>query len=128
MIDPDGFITAPFNAIKETVMKYSEPSSSLRRSEDPTLSSGLLAKFNLHSFDSDFDQSVDDLRNYVAATAWALRNGLLRMDLDMSLAACPTFHGPVLDKALLRVVFAGCVATSVYIPRHRKEIFAAQVS
>ncbi|CAH8653165.1 unnamed protein product [Schistosoma margrebowiei] len=75
----------------------------------------------------DFDQSVDDLRNYVAATAWALRNGLLRMDLDMSLAACPTFHGPVLDKALLRVVFAGCVATSVYIPRHRKEIFAAQV-
>ncbi|VDP42150.1 unnamed protein product [Schistosoma margrebowiei] len=128
MIDPDGFITAPLNAIKETVMKYSEPSSSLRRSEDPTLSSGLLAKFNLHSFDSDFDQSVDDLRNYVAATAWALRNGLLRMDLDMSLAACPTFHGPVLDKALLRVVFAGCVATSVYIPRHRKEIFAAQVS
>ncbi|CAH8623975.1 unnamed protein product [Schistosoma mattheei] len=75
----------------------------------------------------DFGQSVDDLRNYVAATAWALRNGLLRMDLDMSLAACPTFHGPVLDKALLRVVFAGCVATSVYIPRHRKEIFAAQV-
>ncbi|CAH8623990.1 unnamed protein product [Schistosoma mattheei] len=114
MIDPDGFITAPLNAIKETVMKYSEPSSSLRRSEDPTLS-------------SDFGQSVDDLRNYVAATAWALRNGLLRMDLDMSLAACPTFHGPVLDKALLRVVFAGCVATSVYIPRHRKEIFAAQV-
>ncbi|CAH8677043.1 unnamed protein product [Schistosoma rodhaini] len=75
----------------------------------------------------DFDQSVDDLRNYVAATAWALRNGLLRMDLDMSLAASPTFHGPVLDKALLRIVFAGCVATSVYIPRHRKEIFAAQV-
>ncbi|CAH8579235.1 unnamed protein product [Schistosoma turkestanicum] len=115
MIDPDGFITAPLNAIKETVMKYSEPSSSsFRRSEDPTLS-------------SDFDQSVDDLRNYVAATAWTLRNGLLRMDLDMSLAASPIFHGPVLDKALLRIVFAGCVATSVYIPRHRKELFAAQV-
>ncbi|KAH8864699.1 [Pyruvate dehydrogenase [acetyl-transferring]]-phosphatase 2, mitochondrial [Schistosoma japonicum] len=75
----------------------------------------------------DFDQSVDDLRNYVADTAWALRNGLRRMDLDMSLAASPTFHGPVLDKALLRIVFAGCVATSIYIPCHRKELFAAQV-
>ncbi|KAK4476220.1 hypothetical protein MN116_001429 [Schistosoma mekongi] len=114
LIDPEGFITAPLNAIKETVMKYSQPSSWFRRSEDPTLS-------------SDFDQSVDDLRNYVADTAWALRNGLRRMDLDMSLAASPTFHGPVLDKALLRIVFAGCVATSIYIPRHRKELFAAQV-
>nr|CAH8869548.1 unnamed protein product [Trichobilharzia regenti] len=114
MIDPDGFITASLNTLKETAMKYSQSPLSTESSKDYISS-------------SDFDHSVDKLRNYVASTAWALRNGLRRMDLDTSLASSPSFHGPVLDKALLRIAFAGCVATSAYIPRHRKEIFVAQV-
>ncbi|KAF6775545.1 hypothetical protein AHF37_05280 [Paragonimus kellicotti] len=74
-----------------------------------------------------FTADIAQLHDRVAWLSRALRDSLRRLDLDMSLSAQPSRRGPTLDKALLRIVFSGCVVTTAFIPYSGKELYVAQV-
>ncbi|VEL33367.1 unnamed protein product [Protopolystoma xenopodis] len=57
----------------------------------------------------------------------AIRRSLLRLDLDTTTAALPSL-GLGLNKALLRIIMSGCVATSVYLPSFGHEVYISQVT
>ncbi|TPP57114.1 [Pyruvate dehydrogenase [acetyl-transferring]]-phosphatase 2 [Fasciola gigantica] len=67
------------------------------------------------------------LHDHIAGITRSLRNNMQRLDLDLSSSAQPSHRGPSLDKALLRIVFSGCVATSAYIPCSGKDLYVTQV-
>lgn len=99
LCDPEGFTAASFDLFNEALLNRN---------------------YNV--------QSIDELRDYVSNVASILRNGLKRLDLDLSAVALPNLHGGSLNKALLRIVFSGCVGTTAYLPNDNKNLYVAQVN
>ena len=63
----------------------------------------------------------------VLSTASSLRTALTRMDSDITGDAVP-HPQEGLNKALLRIVLSGCVATSLYLPEDLASLYVIQVS
>ncbi|KAF8565938.1 hypothetical protein P879_03605 [Paragonimus westermani] len=128
--DPDGFLVASHRSIQEAVVAnnpnhlLSQPSLPRVLGVTPHRNQSTSAQ-SLNS--AMFTADVAQLHDRVAWLSRTLRDGLRRLDLDMSLSAQPSRRGPTLDKALLRIVFSGCVATTAFIPCSGKELYVAQV-
>ncbi|KAM7536617.1 hypothetical protein Aperf_G00000087391 [Anoplocephala perfoliata] len=72
---------------------------------------------------SEFESSELEV---ISSTASRLRAALARMDSDITSDAVP--HPETgLNKALLRIVLSGCVATSLYIPQDLSSLYVLQV-
>ncbi|VDP90165.1 unnamed protein product, partial [Echinostoma caproni] len=134
--DPEGFIVAPLRSIQEAVSAdlsngQHAHSTNNQLHGSPGSSSSEPVSQAVHIPDP-FLVGPDNpaflrLHDRVAGVTRSLRNNLQRLDLDLSTSAQPSHRGPSLDKALLRIVFSGCVSTSAYIPCNGKELYVTQV-
>lgn len=62
----------------------------------------------------------------ISSIATRLRAALTRMDSDITTDAVPNPERG-LNKALLRIVLSGCVATSLYLPQDLSSLYVIQV-
>ncbi|THD18373.1 hypothetical protein D915_011210, partial [Fasciola hepatica] len=123
--DPEGFVVAPLRSIQEAVLtdlpgEDRNPLMNCVRSPSSTVNSH--DPFSIDAENPEFLR----LHDHIAGITRSLRNNMQRLDLDLSSSAQPSHRGPSLDKALLRIVFSGCVATSAYIPCSGKDLYVTQ--
>ncbi|TGZ58791.1 hypothetical protein CRM22_009426 [Opisthorchis felineus] len=111
--DPEGFTIASFRSIQDAIIS-ARHELSMQYAADVEAIDMLGPEVNRL-----YDRIVEVSRN--------LRNSFKRLDIDLSHAAQPSQHSATLDKALLRIVFSGCVATTAFIPNNCRELYVAQV-
>ncbi|CAL8090483.1 unnamed protein product [Calicophoron daubneyi] len=116
--DQEGFVVAPVSALHEAVRRV-DPANSKRLAQSEDLSFSNLSPSSKEKFVRLHDRA--------ACLSKTLRNSLERMDIDLSIAAQPSNRGPTLDRALLRIVFSGCVGTTAFVPSSSKELYVCQV-
>ncbi|OON20414.1 hypothetical protein X801_03708, partial [Opisthorchis viverrini] len=124
--DPEGFTIASFRSIQDAIISGSLVNPFKRRSS-------VAARHELSmQYAADVEAidmlgpEVNRLYDRIVEVSRNLRNSFKRLDIDLSHAAQPSQHSATLDKALLRIVFSGCVATTAFIPNNCRELYVAQ--